>query len=152
MNSPHIPRSRRQPLFLLLLNIACVATAELFLAMGSKGAQAGGILDFAALSSPCTVVGILFHISAFVCWMLALRTVPLGLAYNFTAVNQVLVPVGALVVLHERISGVKWAGIALVVAGFVLLVPLIVRTEEQLEPADEKAAAQEPAGAEAAAQ
>jgi multidrug transporter EmrE-like cation transporter len=139
MTSPPGPRNAKRPLYLLILNIFCVATAELFLSIGSKGAAGSAALDFAALSSPCTIVGILFHISAFICWMLALRTVPLGLAYNFTAVNQVVVPIAALLFLHERVTPVKWMGITLVVAGFVLLVPLIVRTEEHLEPAMEEA-------------
>ncbi len=153
MSSPHTPqivRPDRRPLVLLLLNIGCVAAAELFLSMGAKAAgegAGGGPLDVSALSSSFTVVGIVFHISGFVCWMWALRTVPLGLAYNFTSVNQVVVPVAALVFLHERISGMKWVGISLVMAGFVLLVPLIVRTEQDLEPVAEEAAG--PGGGEA---
>ena len=51
-------------------------------------------------------------------------------------------------ILHERISGLKWVGIALVLAGFVLLVPLIVRTEEHLEPALAPANSPTPANAE----
>ncbi|HUO08077.1 MAG TPA: SMR family transporter [Phycisphaerae bacterium] len=120
-------------LVLLILNMLCVTAAEIFLTMGAKETAHVAIFGVAAMQSMMTVVGIGFHIAGFVCWVMALRTVPLGLAYNFTCANQVLVPISAWLFLHERVSVQKWFGVSLVVVGIVLLVPLIVETEVQLE-------------------
>ncbi len=122
----------RVTLIVLLCNIACVTTAELLLrtgasAVGSAGASVFGV---AALKSGWTVAGIVFHVTAFGFWMVALRRVPLTLAYNFTAVNQGLVPIAAWLLLpNEHISVLRWVGIGLVLTGFVLLVPMLAKVE-----------------------
>jgi multidrug transporter EmrE-like cation transporter len=118
----------------LLLNIGCVTTAELLLRTGASAAMTTSVFGIAALRSPATVAGICFHVAAFGCWMYALRTVPLTLAYNFTAVNQGLVPIAAWLVLpNEHISVVRWVGIGLVLCGFVLLVPMLAKVEHEGE-------------------
>jgi multidrug transporter EmrE-like cation transporter len=121
----------------LLLNILCVTTAELLLRTGASAVGGGAttsVFGFAALRSPATVVGICFHVMAFGFWMYALRTVPLTLAYNFTAVNQGLVPIAAWLVLpNEHISVMRWMGIGLVLAGFALLVPMLAKVEHDTE-------------------
>jgi len=126
---PHPMRN----LMLLILNMLCVAASEIFLTMGAKETTHVAIFGVAAMSSMMTVVGIGLQIAGFICWMLALRTVPLGLAYNFTCANQVLVPITAWLFLNEHVSPLKWLGICLVVVGIALLVPLIVETEVQLD-------------------
>ncbi len=87
------------------------------------------------------MIGICFHIAAFLLWMYALRTVPLTLAYNFTAVNQGLVPIAAWLLLpKEPFPPIRWVGIGLVMSGFILLVPILARVEHDVEAATDHVA------------
>lgn len=129
----------RLMLVVLLLNILCIACAEYYLKRGADETAAQGLsaamslFGIAALGSIQTIIGIVFYIIAFLLWMYALRTVPLALAFNFTALNQVLVPVSAWAFLHEKISPIRWLGIAVVTVGFVLLVPVLAQAEQKTE-------------------
>jgi drug/metabolite transporter (DMT)-like permease len=134
MTFPIAPPSPTRTLWVLIANILCVTCAELFLKTGATASGGDSVLGFSSLQSPYTIVGICFHIAGFGCWMYALRTVPLTLAYNFTAINQVLVPIAARFILrNEPIPPLRWMGIALVVVGFILLVPVLARFEEKAE-------------------
>lgn len=121
-----------RPVWALFLNVLCITAAEIFLKLGTATTQPD-ILGFSALSSWQTIVGIVFHISGFACWMYALRTLPVSLAFNFTALAQVLVPIASFVFLHESLSVVRCAGIGLVILGFVLLVPVVAKVEEKTD-------------------
>ena len=125
-------RRNLSPVWALVLNVLCITAAEIFLKLGA-GQTHPGLLGFSALSSWQTIVGILFHVSGFACWMFALRTLPVSLAFNFTALAQVLVPIAAFVFLGETISPLRCGGIGLVIAGFVLLVPVVARVEEKTD-------------------
>jgi drug/metabolite transporter (DMT)-like permease len=95
--------------------------AELLLKKGAVSApQLSWLPDWfgaSALGSSWTWLGILAYIGSFASWLRVLRLVPLNIAYSLVNVAQVLVPIGAAVLLHERITPWRWAGIALVLAG-----------------------------------
>ncbi|MGA2402377.1 MAG: EamA family transporter [Syntrophobacteraceae bacterium] len=50
-----------------------------------------------------------------------LRKVPLTLAVPMGALIYVLVPLGARLFFHEKLNGRFWAGLALVIAGIVII-------------------------------
>jgi multidrug transporter EmrE-like cation transporter len=56
-----------------------------------------------------------------VLWLLALREVPLTIAYPFMGLTLVLVELLGVFVLGETLGAAKLAGMALVCAGLVLL-------------------------------
>ena len=128
-------RSNKMMLVVLILNVLCITCAELFLTTGAKGSQDTSLFALAALQRPETIAGIFFYISAFGLWMYALKSVPLSLAYNFTAINQVLIPIAAWVFLKgEQISPLRWVGISMVFVGFLFLVPILARVEADPAP------------------
>ena len=90
-----------------------VTISELFL---KTGAMHGALL------SPWTWCGIVTYILSLLCWLYVLRQLPLSIAYALISIVQVLVPLGAWLFLGETISLHRWAGIALVLCG-TLLVP-----------------------------
>lgn len=69
--------------------------------------------------TPQVVLGLgLFVISA-ATWILVLSRVPLSFAYPFAGLTYVLIAMFARFVLKESVPGLRWVGIALIVAGIV---------------------------------
>lgn len=132
-------RPRIRAIWSLLMVVACVTVAEVLLKIGanevSAEARASAVsFGFNAMESPYTVVGILFHIAGFGAWIYTLKSVPLSLAFNFTTVQQVTVPVTAwLLIRGEVMNPMRAAGIVIVVVGVILLVPAIVVVEKKAE-------------------
>lgn len=61
-----------------------------------------------------------FVVSAAV-WLIVLSRAPLSFAYPFASLTYVLILLFDRLVLHQPISGVRYAGVALIVAGLVLI-------------------------------
>ncbi len=54
------------------------------------------------------------------CWIYALTKFDLSRAYPFMSTTFVLVLIGSGIFFHEQVSGLKIAGLALIVAGLVV--------------------------------
>ena len=115
----------------LATSIVLFAASQLLLKRGA-GAMADGIFNFAALSSPWVWLGIVAEIASLVTWLGALRTVPLGVAYNLGGITHVLIPLGCWGWLGEGIPPLRWVGIGLVIAGVVLSARPAAAVEERL--------------------
>lgn len=110
-----------------------MSASELLTKYGADHPPAAGFfvnLGLPEWGSPWTWAGTLVAIGAFGLWLWALRTVPLALAYNLTTATYALVPIGAWLFLREHITPLRWLGIALVLAGVLLLVPGMVEVEQ----------------------
>jgi multidrug transporter EmrE-like cation transporter len=86
-------------------------------------------LGAAAMTSGWTWLGIVTYVGSFLSWLRVLRLVPLNIAYSLVTVAQVLVPMGAAVVLHEHVSALRWVGIAFVLAGVMSLISVAAAME-----------------------
>ena len=86
-------------------------------------------LGASAMTSGWTWLGIVAYVGSFLSWLRVLRLLPLNIAYSLVTVAQVLVPIGAAVVLHEHVSALRWLGIAFVLAGVIALVSVAVAME-----------------------
>jgi drug/metabolite transporter (DMT)-like permease len=84
-----------------------------------------------AMTSVWTWAGIAAYLGSFASWLYVLRRVPLNIAYSLVNVAQFLVPLGASIFLHERVSQWRWAGIALVLGGIYLLINVAAELEKQ---------------------
>ncbi|MDQ4149620.1 MAG: EamA family transporter [Actinomycetota bacterium] len=108
----------------------CVATAgQLTLKAGMSRVGAisterlGRPVDLALqiAKTPLVIVGLgLFVVSA-AFWMFVLSRVPLSYAYPFVGFTYVLIALFGRFVLHERVPALRWAGIALIVAGILVI-------------------------------
>jgi len=111
--------------------LTCVA--ELLLKKGAVSApQIPWLPEWfgaSAMTSGWTWIGIVAYIGSFLSWLRVLRLVPLNIAYSLVNVAQLLVPVGAAVLLDEHISHWRWAGIALVLAGVCSLINVAAEME-----------------------
>jgi undecaprenyl phosphate-alpha-L-ara4N flippase subunit ArnE len=54
-------------------------------------------------------------------WVMILKHAPLSRIYPLMALSFALTPLGAMVFLKEPISGGYWAGVALILAGLVVI-------------------------------
>ena len=115
----------------LAASIVLFAASQLLLKRGA-GALADGVFNFAALGSPWVWAGIVTEIASLVAWLGALRTMPLGVAFNLSGITHVLVPLGCWGWLGESIPPLRWAGIGLVLAGVVLSARPAAAVEEGL--------------------
>ncbi|MEA2613876.1 MAG: hypothetical protein QOI52_1835 [Chloroflexota bacterium] len=62
----------------------------------------------------------MFGISAIV-WLFALSRVDLSFAYPFAALGYVIIVLASLTVLHESVPPLRWAGVALIITGIILV-------------------------------
>jgi drug/metabolite transporter (DMT)-like permease len=74
----------------------------------------------AMLLDPFVLSGLLAAGFAAICWILAVRQLPLAFAYPMMALTFVLVPLGASILFDEPLSLVRSAGLALIVAGVAI--------------------------------
>jgi drug/metabolite transporter (DMT)-like permease len=130
------PRGLFNPYVHLALGVVLVTLAELLLKRGAAATAAeSGHADWTgvnALASPWVWGGVVFHIAGLLCWLHVLRYVPLIIAFNLMNAVHVLVPLGSWVFLGEQLPGKRVIGIAVIIAGLVVLSKPVSTLEERL--------------------
>jgi len=124
------------PWLQLGVSVACVFVSELLLKRGaSEVAEPNSAFSWTGingLASPLVWWAIVLIIASFISWLYVLRYIPLSIAYPLSRVVDILVPLGCWIFLDERISALRWCGIALVVIGLALVVKPVAKMEERL--------------------
>lgn len=113
--------SKIVPYSLVLICVAVLAIGQiLFKEFSLRLEKAGGFsqLSFADLAV-FAVAGILYAASS-VLWVIALRSVPLSIAYPFMALGYILVPLAALVFYGEHLNLRYFLGAFLIMLGLVV--------------------------------
>jgi multidrug transporter EmrE-like cation transporter len=114
---------------LILISVLLAGVAQVTLKTGVNHVThaGGGTLQLsgaslrALLSSGVVWAGLaLFGLSAVV-WLFALSRASLSFAYPFAALGYVVIVLFSLLVLHEHVPPLRWAGVALIVTGIVLV-------------------------------
>ena len=133
MPSPSAPvatRPIRHPHVQLAISIVLSTAAQVWLKLGAAHGENAGIFD--GLHSPWVWLGIFAMIGSLLTWLNALRSVPLSLAFALAGVIHALIPLACWIWLGEAISGKRWLGIALVIAGVVVSAKPAMVVEEKL--------------------
>jgi multidrug transporter EmrE-like cation transporter len=116
---------------LILISVSLAAVAQLTLKHGMNVVTKDGAAPL-SLSDPLATVKrvvltpsvwiglMIFGVSAAV-WLLVLSRVSLSFAYPFASLTYVLILVFDRFVLHQPISGLRYLGVALIIAGLVLI-------------------------------
>jgi multidrug transporter EmrE-like cation transporter len=117
-------------LILILVSVCLAGTAQVTLKIGvdrvtktgNGGHVALGTSGFKELATSPVVWGglMLFGVSA-VIWIFALSRVDLSFAYPFAALGYVIIVLASFTVLHESVPPLRWAGVALIIAGILLV-------------------------------
>lgn len=115
---------------MILLSVTLAAVAQLTLKHGMNGvndelAPAKFGLDASSLrvliTTPWIWAGLfLFGLSALV-WLTVLSRASLSFAYPFASLTYLLIVLVDRFVFHEEIPAARWVGVALIMAGIVLV-------------------------------
>jgi len=124
------------PWFQIFFGAIVVTASELFLKRGAtetaSPGQTWGWTGVSGLESPWVWGGIAFVIVSFLSWLYVLKHIPLTIAFPLSNVVHVLVPLCSWIFLGEAISRLRWCGIALVLAGLVVVAKPFAKIEERL--------------------
>lgn len=104
----------------LCILFACLlATGQILFKMGAlllEQSSRGG-LSLDVLKNGYLVLAVCLYALATVLWIWILRRIPLNVAYPFTAIAYMLVPIAGFFILKEPLSGRLVFGSLLIVAG-----------------------------------
>lgn len=114
---------------LLALSIILAVAGQLTMKAGmNKVGEIGGEdishlgnLILRVIKSVWAVVGILLYAISAVFWLVILSRVDLSVAYPLVAAGYVLVVIFSWLVFKEDVRWVTWVGLALIVAGVILV-------------------------------
>ena len=109
-------------LALILASVLLAASGQVMMRLGVAPAAGQGLLGTLgqALGTPLVLAGIAAYAASTVSWLVVLSRVPLSVAYPFAALSYVVV-VAVAVISGEAVGALRWAGVALIVAGVFLV-------------------------------
>lgn len=129
LSEPKEGKNLKMLIGLILLSVILAAVAQLTLKHGMNQVTAAndGVakLDAGSLKLMVTNLSVLgglviFGLSAVV-WLLVLSRASLSFAYPFASLGYVLIVLSSRFVLHEQVPLLRWAGVACIVVGIVLV-------------------------------
>jgi multidrug transporter EmrE-like cation transporter len=124
------------PYLQIFLTVLLTSGAQILLKLGADSSaadnSAASWVGIHELASGWTWLGILAFLASFGGWLYALRFLPLGLAFALTNGVHVLVPLGSWLFLHEHIGLLRIAGIAVILAGILILAQPVAQAEERV--------------------
>ncbi|SRR5581483_1822401 len=133
MLRPRLASVALHPVTQILLSVIFNAGSQVLLRLGASGVGGGnGWVGLRALGSGWVWGGILAQIASLVFWLHALRTTKLLIAFNLSGLLHVIVPLGGWLILGEHIPIDRWVGIALVLAGVLIVAAPAAKVEERL--------------------
>lgn len=111
---------------LLLVSIGLGATGQLLFKAAAQTMAPFSELGVLGLlttmfTSPKILGGFACFFVSAVLWILALRSVPLSLAYPMVALSYVIIFAGSYFLFGEPVTWRHWAGALLIVAGILLI-------------------------------
>lgn len=106
----------RQAILLLTLSTCAAAGGQLLLKVGAQGRE--NLLSF---FNPHVIAGLLLYVVSTLVWIYVLSFEKLTNVYAFTALTFVLVYLGAVILLGEKISVATVTGIIAILFGLYLI-------------------------------
>ena len=114
-----------RPVLLILLAVSLGAFGQISIKHGmNKFGQISGlnlVRSVQALLTPYVALGVGLYVLSTLIWLIVLSRAPLSYAYPMIAAGYVLVVFLSWAVLGERVTALRMAGLALIVAGVVLV-------------------------------
>lgn len=92
-------------------------------------------LGLIGLESKWVWVGIVCTVLSFLFWIRALRAIPLGVAFCFSNVIHITVPLTCWLILGETIGLRRWLGIGCVICGLIVIARPYARLDQKLDEA-----------------
>ncbi len=109
---------------LIVANDLSDTAAQVLMKKGLGHIDAGSAWSFvthvAALRSPAMfffLAGVLIYLSNFFIWMKILSKADLSIALPIGSTSYILIPIAAVLFLHEHVGLMRWAGLCFIVLG-----------------------------------
>lgn len=115
------------PFLAMLGSVVLTAFAQVSLKIASQRYAGSAVGDsflgglIAQLLQPLTIAAIVAYVGSMLLWLIALRSLPLSVAYTFTGVTIIVVVLMGVLLLGESLVGRQIAGILMVVVGAYLV-------------------------------
>lgn len=106
----------KQTIVLLVGATIAAAAGQMLFRIGARDRT-----NLLAFVNPYIIAGLFFYASGVVAWIYALSKEQMVAVYAFTGLTFVLVYLGGVFLLGERINTTKSMGVALVIAGLYFL-------------------------------
>jgi drug/metabolite transporter (DMT)-like permease len=116
-----------QAWWLILLSVASGVSGQTCLKLGLNQEGGSGASDTLfslvglILRSPLVLAGLFLYALGALAWIAVLRRMDLSYAYPFLALNFVLIAFVSQFVLGESVPWLRWAGIAVICIGILLV-------------------------------
>ena len=115
------------PLLIILASVVLTSGAQLALKVASgrfrdvtaADGLVGSVIN--QLLDPLTIVALMLYVGSTILWLLALRQVPLSLAFPFSGLTIAIVAALSMMILGEPISWQHATGIMLIMIGVAML-------------------------------
>jgi drug/metabolite transporter (DMT)-like permease len=75
----------------------------------------------AGVTNPQVLLGVFFEALFFICLLVLLSKSDISFLWPLTALSFVFATLAAMMFLHERVSGVRWAGVVFIMVGAALI-------------------------------
>ncbi|MBF0618668.1 MAG: GNAT family N-acetyltransferase [Candidatus Omnitrophica bacterium] len=115
-------------LFLILMTDILESVGEIFFKQGVTATGFSNVTLHNALAflvklsaTPALWFGVLTYILNFVLWMAVLSRVDLSIAFPIGNATYIIIPFLSMLILHEKVSLLRWAGIACIIIGAALI-------------------------------
>ena len=116
---------------LIIISVLLAATAQILLKHGMTQVTDHGAIPL-ALNRPFATfrrvaanasvwIGLLTFVVSAAVWIVVLSKVSLSFAYPFVSFTYIVILLFDGLILQETVSGLRWAGVAFIVAGILLV-------------------------------
>jgi drug/metabolite transporter (DMT)-like permease len=109
--------------FTLLMSVGQILFKKTAISLALNSNEGLGLLDgmLKALSVPWLYMALCVYAVATVFWLYILQRIPLTLAYPFSALAMVLVPIIAVYLFGERLTWSYWIGVIFIFTGIIII-------------------------------
>jgi hypothetical protein len=128
---PDSEKGRPMLFVLILVSVLLAALAQLTLKHGMTQVTRHGdvpldlhapLATFGRIATNLSVwAGLLTFVVSAAVWLIVLSRASLSFAYPFASLTYVLILLFDSLVLHEKVSGLRWGGVALIIGGILLV-------------------------------
>ena len=109
--------------FTLIMSLGQILFKKTAISIALSSNEGLGLMDvmLKALSVPWLYMALCVYAVATIFWLYILQRIPLSLAYPFSALAMVLVPIIAVYLFGERLTGSYWIGVIFIFTGIIII-------------------------------
>ena len=107
--------------FVFLMSLGQILFKKTALSISSSGAL--GLIDsiLKAIHIPWLYMALGVYALATIFWLYLLQRIPLTIAYPFSALAMIIVPILAIFLFGEKLNFSYWVGLVLIISGITII-------------------------------